>query len=104
MNTSLIAKIMIVVSFFLFMGVGVWVSKRVKNAEDYYVMGRQAPTFLVTGTIVASYLSTTAFTGIFASAYNLGMGPGILNYGCLLTWTLLIFVLGPRVYRLKALS
>ena len=57
MNTSLIAKIMIVVSFFLFMGVGVWVSKRVKNAEDYYVMGRQAPTFLVTGTIVASYLS-----------------------------------------------
>lgn len=104
MSTSIVAKVMIILSFILFMVVGGYVSKKVKNAEDYYVMGRQAPTFLVTGTIVASYLSTTAFTGIFASAYNYGMGPGILNYGCVLIWTVLIFVLGPRIYRMKAWS
>jgi sodium/pantothenate symporter len=93
---------MIIASFILFTVVGYIVSKKVKNAEDYYVMGRQAPTLLVTGTIVASYLSTTSFTGIFASAFNYGMGPGILNFGCVLSWTALIFILGPRIYRLKA--
>lgn len=99
-----ISRIMIVASFLVFTVVGAVVSKRIKSTEDYYIMGRKATTPLVTGTIVASYLSTTAFTGIFASAYNYGMGPGILNYGCVLSWTLLIFVLGPRIYRMKAFT
>jgi sodium/pantothenate symporter len=102
MNGMIVSRIMIIVSFFVFIIVGYIVSKKVKNAEDYYVMGRQAPTLLVAGTIVASYLSTSAFTGIFASAFNYGMGPGILNYGCILSWTVLIFILGPRIHRLKA--
>jgi len=92
---------MIVLSFAVFIVVGYFVSRKVKNSEDYYVMGHQAGTLLTTGTIIASYCSSAFFTGIFAMSYNNGLGSGILNYGCLVTWIILMFVLGPRVSRMK---
>jgi Na+/proline symporter len=39
-------------------------------AVDYYVAGRNAPTILVSGTLVASYLSTVAFMGEIGFAYD----------------------------------
>lgn len=58
------------VSFAIYMLVGVAVSKKVKNLEDYYVSGRNAPTFLIVGSLVASYLSTVAFMGDSAFSYE----------------------------------
>ena len=52
MSSIWISRIMIVASFVVFTVVGAVVSKRVKSTEDYYIMGRQATTPLVTGTIV----------------------------------------------------
>jgi Na+/proline symporter len=44
----------------LFVAIGNYAGSRVKNADDYYVSGRQAPTLLIVGTLVASYVSTNA--------------------------------------------
>ncbi len=54
-------------SFALYLVVGVVVGRRVKNRSDYYVAGRNAPTLLVAGTLVASFLSTVSFMARSAS-------------------------------------
>lgn len=104
MTSSLASKIMLIVAFAVFMVVGTLMSRRVKNSEDYYVMGHQAGTLLTTGTVIASYCSSAFFTGIFAISWNNGQGVGMLQYGCLITWMILMFVLGPRISRMKAFT
>lgn len=104
MTSTLASKIMLIVAFAAFMVVGTLMSKRVKNSEDYYVMGHQAGTVMTTGTVIASYCSSAFFTGIFAISWNTGEGEGMLNYGCLITWMILMFVLGPRISRMKAFT
>ena len=42
---------------------GVFVSRKVKNANDYYVAGRRAPAVLIAGSLIASYTSTGLFMG-----------------------------------------
>jgi Na+/proline symporter len=60
-----------VLSFFaLIMTVGILVSRKVATVEDYYVSGRNAPTLLVAGSLVASYFSTVAFMGEAAMSYD----------------------------------
>lgn len=60
-----------VFSFFLLITImGILVSKKVKTTEDYYVAGRNAPTLLITGSLVASLLSAVAFTGEAGFAYD----------------------------------
>ena len=44
--------------------------KKVKNIEDYYVAGRNAPTLFIVGTLVASYLSSVAFMGEVGFSYD----------------------------------
>src|SRR5699024_8502792 len=58
------------VSFVIYLLVGLVVSKKVKDLEDYYVSGRNAPTLLIVGSLVASYLSTVAFMGDSAFSYE----------------------------------
>lgn len=58
------------VSFVIYSVVGVVVSKKVKNLEDYYVSGRNASTLLILGSLVASYLSTVAFMGDAGFSYD----------------------------------
>lgn len=50
--------------------VGTYVGKKVKNIEDYYVAGRNAPTLFIVGTLVASYLSSVAFMGEVGFSYD----------------------------------
>ena len=44
--------------------------KSVKNIDDYYVSGRNAPTLLISGTLFASMLSVNGFMGDQAFCYN----------------------------------
>lgn len=53
----------VMASFVLYLLLGVYAGKKVKNTDDYYVAGRNAPTFLIAGTLFASMLSTNAFMG-----------------------------------------
>ncbi|WP_083920798.1 sodium:solute symporter family protein [Kushneria aurantia] len=60
----------VVVSLIVYLVVGGWAGKAVRNVDDYFVAGRNAPTLLIVGTLVASYLSTGLFLGETGFAYD----------------------------------
>nr|WP_239544198.1 sodium:solute symporter family protein [Virgibacillus halotolerans] len=45
-------------------------SKKISNVEDYFVSGRNASTLLITGSLVASFLSTVSFMGEAGFSYE----------------------------------
>ncbi len=53
----------VIASFIIIAVIGMLVSRKVSSAEDYYVSGRNAPTILIVGSLVASYFSTVTFMG-----------------------------------------
>jgi Na+/proline symporter len=57
-------------SLILYIVVGNYAGRKVKHIDDYYVAGRNAPTVLILGTLIASYLSTTAFMGETGFMYS----------------------------------
>ena len=65
----------------LFVLIGGYSGRRVKQLDDYFVAGRQAPTLLIVGTLVASVLSTSIFLGEAGFTYDGQMGPYILFPG-----------------------
>lgn len=60
----------LVVSLTIYLLVGNYAGRKVKGLEDYFVAGRRAPTLLIVGTLVASFLSTTAFLAETGFAYE----------------------------------
>ncbi|MEM8498572.1 MAG: sodium:solute symporter family protein [Pseudomonadota bacterium] len=74
MNTFVIGMI---ISILVYLGVGWYAGRKIKHLDDYYVAGRNAPTFLIVGTLVASFLSTNAFIGEVGMSYR-GHGPLIV--------------------------
>lgn len=58
------------ISMMLYIVLGVVISSRVKNVNDFFVAGRQAPTLLIVGSLVASYCSTGMFMGDVGEAYG----------------------------------
>jgi len=60
----------VIVSFIIYLLIGFYAGKKVKNTTDYYLAGRNAPTYLIAGTLFASFLSTNAFMGDTAWAYG----------------------------------
>ena len=77
MNAFLIGMIISMVAYIV---IGLVISRGVKTANDFFVAGRNAPTFLLVGSLVASYCSTglyfgdagESFAGIFAPLITLG--------------------------------
>jgi sodium/pantothenate symporter len=59
----------ILISVLIYVAVGNYAGRKVKGLEDYFVVGRQAPTLLIVGTLVASVLSTNAFLGETGFSY-----------------------------------
>jgi len=62
--------IVILISVFVYLVVGGYAGRKVKGLEDYYVAGRNAPTLLIVGTLVASVVSTNSFMGETGFAYS----------------------------------
>ncbi len=79
MNIYLIGLLLSLAAFFL---IGIWAGRRVKDTDDYYVAGRRAPTVLVVGSLIASFLSTGAFLGDTGEVYS-GFFMGIVIVGIL---------------------
>ena len=67
MNIYLIG---VIVSMVIYIAVGTLAGRKVKNVDDYYVAGRRAPTILIVGSLVASFLSTGAFLGDTGEVYS----------------------------------
>ena len=60
-----------------YLGIGWYVGRKVRDLDDYYVAGRNAPTLLIIGTLVASFMSTNAFLGELGMSYS-GHAPLII--------------------------
>ena len=77
------------VTMVLYLVIGALISKSVKNANDFYVAGRNAPTFLITGSLVASFIGVGLFMGDVGEAYSGFFAPimvavGVLSVGYVL--------------------
>ena len=68
-----------VISMVVYIVLGIVISKQVKDANDFFVAGRQAPTFLIVGSLVASYCSTGLFMGDVGEAYSGFFSPFIIT-------------------------
>ena len=79
MNVYLIGVLSALFVFFL---VGMLAGRNVKDTNDYYVAGRNAPVPLIVGSLVASFLSTGAFLGDTGEVYS-GFFMGIVIVGVL---------------------
>ncbi|MED4726538.1 sodium:solute symporter family protein [Aneurinibacillus migulanus] len=60
----------IIVSFVVYVLIGFFLSRKVKSSEEYYVSGRSGSTLMITGTLVASFLSTVSFMGEAGFSYD----------------------------------
>jgi sodium/pantothenate symporter len=76
----------ILISVTIYLVIGNLAGRKVKHLDDYFVAGRQSPTLLIVGTLVASLMSTNAFLGEVGMAYS--------GYGALVLIIVAINVLG----------
>lgn len=60
----------VLISLFVYMTIGGVVGSKVRTVDDYYVAGRNAPTVLIAGSLVASFISTGAFMGDAGEVYS----------------------------------
>ncbi len=73
-----IYTITIAISILVYIAIGNYAGKGIRNLDDYYVAGRRAPTILIVGTLVASVMSSTMFLGEAGFAYETQGGPYVL--------------------------
>ncbi len=63
--------------------VGALISKRVKTANDFYVAGRNSPAYLITGSLVASFIGVGLFMGDVGESYSGFFAPIMVAVGVL---------------------
>ena len=63
--------------------IGMLISRKVKTANDYFVSGRNTPTLLITGSLVASFIGVGLFMGDVGEAYSGFFSPIIVAVGVL---------------------
>ncbi len=68
----------IAISLIVYIAIGNYAGRRVKKLDDYFVAGRNAPTIMIVGTLVASLMSTNAFLGETGFVYEGQAGPYLL--------------------------
>ena len=68
----------IVASIIVYIVIGNFAGRGIRQLDDYYVAGRRAPTILIVGTLVASVNSSTLFLGEAGFTYDGQMGPFLL--------------------------
>lgn len=71
------------ITFILYIIISLFISKRVKTANDYFVAGRNAPTMLITGSLVASFIGVGLFMGDVGEAYSGFFAPILVAVGVL---------------------
>lgn len=72
-----------VITMALYIVVGALISRKVKDANDFYVAGRNAPAYLITGSLVASFIGVGLFMGDVGEAYSGFFGPLMVAVGVL---------------------
>jgi sodium/pantothenate symporter len=73
------------VSIVIYIVIGSYAGRGIKQLDDYFVAGRRAPTLLILGTLVASVMSTAIFMGEAAFTYDGQLGAYLLFPGIAVT-------------------
>lgn len=73
------------VSILIYVVIGSYAGRSIKQLDDYFVAGRRAPTLLILGTLVASVMSTAIFMGEAAFTYDGQLGAYLLFPGIAVT-------------------
>jgi Na+/proline symporter len=68
----------IAISIAVYVLIGNYAGRGIRQLDDYYVAGRRAPTLIIVGTLVASLMSSTMFLGEAGFAYAGQAGPYVL--------------------------
>lgn len=68
----------IAASIIVFVFIGSYAGRSVREIDDYFVAGRRAPTLFIVGTLVASVFSSSIFLGEAGFTYAGQMGPYVL--------------------------
>lgn len=71
------------ITLVLYVAIGFLISRKVKSADDYFVAGRNAPTLLITGSLVASFIGVGLFMGDVGESYSGFFAPIIVAVGVL---------------------
>ena len=84
----------------LLIALGLWMAKRTRSAEDFYIGGRQVGPWVTAFSFVAAYFSSVVIIGGGAFGYRFGLSTlwvaaGNVLVGCTLAW----IVLGKRVWQ-----
>ncbi len=84
----------------LLVAMGVWMGRRTRSAEDFYIGGRQVGPWVTAFSFVAAYFSSVVIVGGGAFGYRFGMstlwvGASNVLIGCTLAW----IVLGRRLWQ-----
>ncbi|HJJ43575.1 MAG TPA: sodium:solute symporter family protein [Methanocorpusculum sp.] len=75
-GSTLVTVVLIVVYFFVLLGIGVWASRKIKTSEDYMLAGRSLGFWLFTLLIVCSICSGMTLVGTSGFGFASGW-PGI---------------------------
>lgn len=84
----------VLVSIALYLIVGLLAGRKVKDVNDYYVSGRSQPTILIAGTLFASMLSVSGFTGDQGFCYS----GNIVSLVLLNSMCAVGYVIGPLIF------
>lgn len=65
--------VVVIIAFFAVrMGVGIWASRRVKNAADFIVAGRRLPVYMIGASVMATWFAAETLMGASSTAYQYG--------------------------------
>ena len=93
--------------FFLcaYLFIGLYAGRQTKSVEDHYVMRRSATAIFITGTLIASNLSSVTFTGFTATVATSGPLGLISQFGASVTGSLFLGLFAGRyLYRMRLLT
>ncbi len=71
------------ITLVLYLVIGAVISRGVKDANDFYVAGRNAPAVLITGSLVASFIGVGLFMGDVGESYSGFFAPIMVAVGVL---------------------
>lgn len=73
------------VSMVCYLTISAFVSRKIKDANDFYVAGKNAPTYLIAGSMIASLLGTGLFMADAAMCYEGNFSSVIIMIGILVS-------------------
>jgi len=88
-----------------FLAIGLYVSRKTHTVEDHFVMSRSASAFFITGTLIATNISSTGFIGFSSTITQLGPTRYTIQYGATMMMSLFLgLYIGRFLFRMKLMT